>query len=301
VDLEGQPSRRVQPDESSCEVATGLAVPDADEGVLAKRNAHEGPSAVRASASYWPPSENRFPLSVIACRPPRGSTVHGRTIKRSCWCDNCEPRRLELPMNLYEDRILPYLVHVSMRQPTFEPYRRRVVPGAEGCVLEIGVGSGLNLPFYSESAKRVIGLDPSLKLLSMAGKMTSAIARPIELLEGTAEAIPLESHTIDTVVTTWTLCSIPDIARALAEMRRVLRPEGRLLFVEHGRSPDKNVRRWQDRLTPVWRRIGGGCHLNRAISRLIEESGFRIEQVDQGYMRGPKPMTFMYEGSARCA
>jgi len=109
----------------------------------------------------------------------------------------------------------------------------------------------------------------------------------------------LDDKSVDTVVTTWTLCTIPSVTRALSEMRRVLKPGGRLLFVEHGRSPDPNVRRWQDRLTPLWRRIGGGCHLNRAISQLIEESGFRIERMDTGYMKGPKPMTFMYEGSAR--
>jgi SAM-dependent methyltransferase len=165
--------------------------------------------------------------------------------------------------------------------------------------MQAGVGSGLNLPFYTENAKRVVGLDPSPKLLSMAQKATRTIACPIELLEGTAEAIALDSNSMDTVVTTWTLCSIPDIARALAEVRRGLRPEGRLLFVEHGRSPDDNVRRWQDRLTPVWKRVGGACHLNRPISHLIEDSGFRVEQIDQGYMPGPRPMTFMYEGSAR--
>jgi SAM-dependent methyltransferase len=98
---------------------------------------------------------------------------------------------------------------------------------------------------------------------------------------------------------TWTLCSIPDVQRALTEMRRVLKPHGQLLFVEHGRSPDVNVRRWQDRLTPLWRRIGGGCHLNRPIRTLVEEAGFRIEEIETGYMKGPRPMTFMYEGRAR--
>ena len=124
-------------------------------------------------------------------------------------------------------------------------------------------------------------------------------ALPVELLEGSAEAIPPEDKSVDTVVTTWTLCTIPDAMRALGEMRRVLRPSGQLLFVEHGRSPDASVRRWQDRLTPMWKRIGGGCHLNRAINELIAGSGFRIERLDTGYMKGPKPMTFMYEGCAR--
>lgn len=122
--------------------------------------------------------------------------------------------------------------------------------------------------------------------------MTSALRRRYLPLN-------LDDKSVDTVVTTWTLCTIPGVTRALSEMRRVLKPGGRLLFVEHGRSPDPNVRRWQDRLTPLWKRIAGGCHLNRAISQLIEESGFRIERMDTGYMKGPKPMTFMYEGSAR--
>lgn len=121
------------------------------------------------------------------------------------------------------------------------------------------------------------------------------------MLEGSAEAIPLDDRSVDTVVTTWTLCTIPDVNGALGEMRRVLKPSGRLLFAEHGRSPDIRVRRWQDRLTPVWRRIGGGCHLNRPIAQLLEVAGFRIELMNNGYMPGPKPLTYMYEGSARVA
>jgi len=121
---------------------------------------------------------------------------------------------------------------------------------------------------------------------------------PVELLEGSAEAIPLEDGSVDVVVTTWTICSISDVPRALQEVRRVLTPSGRLLFVEHGLSPDAAVVRWQHRLTPVWRRIAGGCHLDRPVSQLIEGSGFRIEQLQTGYMKGPRVMTFMYEGSA---
>ena len=123
--------------------------------------------------------------------------------------------------------------------------------------------------------------------------------RRVELLQGSAEAVPLEDASVDTVVMTWTLCSVPDTRRALEDMRRVLRPSGRLLFVEHGRAPDPNVAWWQDRLTPYWRRLGGGCHLNRAMATLIEGAGFQFERLETGYMRGPKPMTFMYEGSAR--
>jgi ubiquinone/menaquinone biosynthesis C-methylase UbiE len=167
-------------------------------------------------------------------------------------------------MSFYQRRILPHLVDLSMRQATFTDYRKRIVPAAEGRVLEIGVGSGLNLPFYHERATQLIGLDPSPKLLSMAGKAANRIGRRVELLEGSAEEIPLEPKSIDTVVITWTLCSIPDVTGALREMRRVLRAEGRLLFIEHGRSPDADVQRWQDRLTLLWKRIGSGCHLNPA-------------------------------------
>ena len=203
-------------------------------------------------------------------------------------------------MAFCKERVLPYLVHWSMRQDTFSAYRRRVIPAAHGRVLEIGVGSDLNFPLYGVAATRVIGLDPSRKLLSIAGA-TSRTGRTasIELIEGTAEAIPLEDKSIDSVVTTWTLCTIPDVRAALGEMRRVLRPSGRLLFVEHGRSPDEKVRRWQDRLTPFWKLVGGGCHLNRPIRELVERSGFRIDQIETGYIKGPKLMTFMYEGQAR--
>ena len=120
----------------------------------------------------------------------------------------------------------------------------------------------------------------------------------VELIEGSAEAIPLQNSSVDTVVTTWTLCSVPAVLDALHEMRRVLRPTGRLLFVEHGQAPDPNVRWWQDRLTPLWKRMGGGCHLNRAICDLIEEAGFQFDHIETGYMRRPRVLTFMYQGSA---
>lgn len=202
-------------------------------------------------------------------------------------------------MGLYQDHILPRLIHLVMRQRNLAAYRARIIPAAQGRVLEIGIGSGLNLPYYGTAVEQVIGLDPAPKLLAMAREAARRTAIPLDLIEDSAEAIPLDNGSIDTVVTTWTMCSIPDAQRALGEMRRILKPGGRLLFVEHGRSPDPGVRDWQDRLTPVWRRLGGGCHLNRAISELIEGAGFRIERIETGYMRGPKPMTFMYEGAAR--
>ena len=186
-----------------------------------------------------------------------------------------------------------------MRQKTFTAYRQRITSLAEGDVLEIGIGSGLNVPLYGDRVTHLFGIDPSPKLLSMASATAADAGRSVSLLEESAEAIALDDDTIDTVVTTWTLCTIPTVRPALDEMRRVLKSSGRLLFVEHGRSPDASVRRWQDRLTPVWKRVGGGCHLNRPIRDLIEGAGFRVDQLQTGYMKGPKPLTFMYEGSAR--
>jgi ubiquinone/menaquinone biosynthesis C-methylase UbiE len=200
-------------------------------------------------------------------------------------------------MGVYQERILPHLIQMSMKQEHFEPYRRRVVGAAVGRVLEVGVGSGLNLPFYS-SATHVVGLDPSPRLLAMAREATVDRSKSVELIEGSAESVPLPDHSVDTVVTTWTMCSIPDLPAALAEVRRVLKEDGYLLFAEHGLAPEANVVRWQNRLTPIWKRIGGGCHLNRPIDRLIAASGFEIASLKTGYMKGPRPMTFMYEGQA---
>jgi len=202
-------------------------------------------------------------------------------------------------MGIYQSRILPFLIHRSMRQERLAPYRERVAAAAEGRVLEIGIGSGLNLPFYTDRVGEVIGLDPSPRLLAIARAAELRSSAGVELVEGSAEAIPIENSSVDTVVMTWTLCSIPDAAAALREMARVLKPSGRLLFVEHGRAPEPNVQWWQDLLTPAWKRLGGGCHLNRAIGTMIESAPFRVERLATGYMRGPKPMTFMYEGSAR--
>jgi ubiquinone/menaquinone biosynthesis C-methylase UbiE len=202
-------------------------------------------------------------------------------------------------MSFYADRVVPVLIDLTMRNERLRPYRERVVGAAEGRVLEVGIGSGLNLPLYRASVREVLGLDPSARLLARAQQRASRLPATIELIQGSAEAIPLDDQSVDTVVMTWTGCSIPDVAEALTEMRRVLRPEGRLLFVEHGRAPELGVARWQDRLTPLWRPISGGCHLNRKIDALIGAAGFRFEQLATGYMNGLKPFTFMYEGIAR--
>ncbi|WP_454620773.1 class I SAM-dependent methyltransferase [Bradyrhizobium cenepequi] len=200
-------------------------------------------------------------------------------------------------MGFYNDVILPRLCDLAMRNKELLPYRERAIRAAEGRVLEIGIGSGRNLPFYGAAVTQVVGLEPGSKLLNMARHAPHRDI-PVELVEASAEAIPIESGRIDTVVTTWTMCSISDVDRALAEVRRVLKPSGKLVFVEHGRAPEPRVQWWQDRLTPAWRRISGGCHLNRDIADVLRRNGFHVEEMRTGYMNGLKPMTFMYEGLA---
>jgi ubiquinone/menaquinone biosynthesis C-methylase UbiE len=202
-------------------------------------------------------------------------------------------------VSFYQQHVLPHVINLAMLKRDLQPYRRRVLGQARGRILEIGIGSGLNLPYYGAGAREIIGLDPAPRLTAMARRVAKRLESSVEFVEGSAEAIPLDRQSIDTVVTTWTLCSIPNVSAALAEMRRVLKPGGQLLFVEHGSAPEPNVRKWQDRLTPLWMRIGGGCHLNRPIRELIERAGFSLLEIDTGYMKGPKPMSFMYEGCAR--
>ncbi len=206
-------------------------------------------------------------------------------------------------MGVYRNLILPKLCDLAMGNKRLRPYRKRVVGSAEGRVLEIGAGSGMNLPLYQGLVKEVLALEPDPRLLAMAEKRATSANRPVKFLEASAEAIPLDDKSVDTVVMTWTLCTIPDALRALTEMRRVLRPGGRLLFVEHGLAPEQNVQKWQNRLTPIWKRIAGGCHLNRPITGMIESGGFKIDKVEIGYLpgSGPKFMPFLYEGSARSA
>src|SRR5262249_22231549 len=199
-------------------------------------------------------------------------------------------------MGLYQRCIVPHLTNLAMRQSQLLPFRQKVVGAAEGRGLEIGVGSGFNFPHYGACVTSVIGLDPSSELLRMARVRASNAAVPVSLLDASAEAIPLDAESVDTVVTTWTLCTIPNAPLALAEIRRVLRPGGALLFVEHGRAPEPGVARWQDRLDPLWSRLGGGCHLNRKIDDLISGNGFRIEALENARLPGPRAHTFLYHG-----
>jgi ubiquinone/menaquinone biosynthesis C-methylase UbiE len=202
---------------------------------------------------------------------------------------------------LYQNWIAPTLLDWSMRSQRLVAFRSRVVSAAEGRVLEIGIGSGLNLPFYAAQARQIFGLDPSTALLARARRKASPAQSRVQFLAGSAERIPLDAGSVDTVVMTWVGCSIPDIALALDEIRRVLRPGGHLLFVEHGRAPQQRIARWQDRLDPLWTRIAGGCHINRSPDVLIRQAGLRIDRLETGYIPGPKITTFLYEGSATAA
>lgn len=195
--------------------------------------------------------------------------------------------------------LFPRLLHRVMRSRHLPPFRQRVLAPARGVVLELGIGSGLNLGFYPPAVARLIGVEPSAPLLAVARRAAAAAPFPVTLLQASAESLPLPDASADTVVTTWTLCSIPDVGRALAEARRVLRPDGRLLFVEHGLAPEPGVRSWQRRLTPLWRRCSGGCHLDRPIAELIAGAGFRFERLEAGAVPGPRLLTYMTEGAAR--
>lgn len=161
-------------------------------------------------------------------------------------------------MGLYRNVILPSLCDFVMRNRFLLPYRERIIGSAEGTVLEIGAGSGLNLPLYGAGVKEILALEPDPKLMTMARHNAKQARRPVTFLDASAEAIPLEDRSVDTVVTTWTLCTIPEAMRALEEMRRVLKPAGHLLFAEHGLAPEESVCKWQNRLTPAWKCISGG-------------------------------------------
>src|SRR2546421_9040079 len=202
-------------------------------------------------------------------------------------------------MGFYNDVILPRLCDLAMRNKELTPFRERVIGAADGRVLEIGVGSGMNLPFYRPPVREVLALEPAPRLVSMARTASHAQGVPVSFLGASAEAIPLDGHSVDTVVTTWTLCSIPQAGAALAEMRRVLRPGGTLLFAEHGLAPDEAVRWWQDRLTPVWRHIGGGGPLNHPLLPRIEGVGLPPACSDRRNNPPPASGQILHQGHPR--
>ena len=202
-------------------------------------------------------------------------------------------------MAFYAKYILPRFIDLAMRNKDTTRLRAEWIPRAQGDVLEVGIGSGLNLAFYSSDVQRVYGVDPSAELQRMARKRAEGHLAKVEFLSQSAEEpLPIPDKSIDTVVLTWTLCSVPDPPKALQQMKRVLKPGGHLIFIEHGRSSDSGVAAWQERLNPVWNRIGGGCHLDRKIDDLLAAAGFQINELKTCYLPGPRPMTYTYQGLA---
>ena len=201
-------------------------------------------------------------------------------------------------MGFYETQVLPRFTDVALSGREFTRIRQRVVAELEGHIVEIGFGSGRNVPLYPPTVTRARAVDPSTVGRKLAAKRVKASRVPIEYVGLDGQDLPLDDGSVDHVLITWTLCTIPDPARALAEARRVLRSGGTVNFVEHGLSPDARVARWQDRLTPIWKRIGGGCHLNRKIDDLLLNAGFTIDELRTTYLPGPRPMTYTYQGFA---
>lgn len=203
-------------------------------------------------------------------------------------------------MSFYNRRIMPWLVDCACSLSAITTQREKVVPQAQGVVLEIGIGSGLNLPLYNpHHVRKIIGLDPDENMWKRSRKRRIGFPIPIERVGLSGEQIPLNNQCVDTVLVTYSLCTIPDPIAALKEMRRVLKPEGKLLFLEHGEAPDERTRQWQKRIDPIWKRLAGGCHSGRPILHLIEESDWYIENQSQAYIKGPKPLAYNYWGSAR--
>ncbi len=201
-------------------------------------------------------------------------------------------------MGWYARTVLPKLIEAGCSQPLLMKLRAAYVPQASGKVLEIGIGTGLNLQYYDAERVELTGLDPAAELTGHAQRRAQELELPISMLGVSGESIPAEDMTFDALVCTWTLCSIPNVERALAEMHRVVKPGGKLYFIEHGKAPDANIARWQRRIEPLWKRIAGGCHLTRSADELISHAGFHITETDSGYLPGPKFATYMTHGIA---
>ena len=204
-------------------------------------------------------------------------------------------------MDFYDKYILPKFLNCACGSKPINYQREKIVPLAEGTVLDIGIGSGLNTPYYDKSKINYLyGLDPSFELLKLARPVAEKNEIEIEFLECSAEAIPLPNDSIDTVVITYTLCTIPDTKLSNKEIKRVLKPNGKLLFCEHGLAPDINVAKWQKRINPIWNKIAGGCNLNRDIPKLIRSSGFKISNMEEMYLPStPKFAGYNYWGVAK--
>ena len=202
-------------------------------------------------------------------------------------------------MSVYGRYVLPPLVHRTCSARTTLRQRQKLVPLAHGDVLEVGIGSGLNLPVYDPAkVAKVWGLEPSVELSAMAARAARDVPFDVELVAAGSEAIPLDSGRFDTVVMTYTLCTLPDPEAALREIARVLKPDGRLLFCEHGVAPDARVRRWQERINPVWRRLSGGCQLTRDVPAVLQQGGFEVVRMETMYLPGWRVASFNYWGAA---
>ena len=202
-------------------------------------------------------------------------------------------------MNWYDQHILPWLIDIACGLPMVQAQRRQLLPQAQGRVLEIGMGTGRNLPFYDrQRITQLVGVDPALQMHRLAQRRSARAGLAVELVGLSAERLPLPDDSFDTVVCTYTLCSIPDAVAALREVRRVLKPGGRFLFCEHGRAPDPLLARWQDRIQPYWKPLAGGCHLDRDVPDLLQQAGLHA-QVEQGYIAGPRVLTYHYWGQAQ--
>ena len=201
-------------------------------------------------------------------------------------------------MGFYRERILPRLVHRFLNNRHVNAERDQCIAQARGLVLEIGFGSGLNLPFYRPGVKRLFAVDPSLLALQIAQKTFPHPAFPLQYMPFPAEVLPFEDSMIDTVVVTFSLCTVVDPVIVLQEARRVLKPGGKFLFLEHGASQDPFILRWQNRLTPIHSCLSGGCQLNRKIDELVTQNGFQIQEIEKQYLKGPRVATYIYRGVA---
>jgi SAM-dependent methyltransferase len=265
-------------------------------------------------------------LSPVLCRPPRIGRRRCLDTQQSSWRREVDKKAQAWPLNGKKCSLAgqaPACHRLSARdgqrkhsygllrrrRPTSAPRSRHAQRGSPSlpptcCRVRTRPGAGdrdrlgIEPAIYGPAVTEIIGLEPSERLVELASRQQRAAHMPVTFLRCSAEAIPLDAASVDTVVTTWTVCSIPDAATALGEMRRVLKPGGCLLFVEHGRAPDRGIARLQDWLTPAWKPLAGGCHLNRPIGDLIARSGFRVSDLRTGYVPGPRPFTFMYEGAA---
>ena len=205
-------------------------------------------------------------------------------------------------MNPYERYVLPKLIDITCSTGNVMKARSKIVPQARGEVLEIGIGSGLNLQFYdAKKVLSIIGVDPAAQMQSLARARAADISIPVEMIAVDVHGIHADTDQFDTIIMTFTLCSIDDPVAALKEMSRVLKPDGQLLFCEHGLAPDASIKRWQHRLTPFWKPMAGGCHLNRDIPSIIREAGFVIDELSEAYLPGPRPMSYVYSGIAHSA